>query len=435
MINLNKHFLQIKKGGVIVVIKKIRSLFYLLLNFPIYVIAIPTLIILYLIRPFFLVRWQKLNSQRIGHFVPETELYCCERDAGINVPSQRYVDFFYLSKYVSNKQIEKMWRRSIIILPRWLLIPLFRTNRFFNLFVQGGGCHEININPKAYSKERDIHGMYERFKTHIGFTHEEEIKGKRFLKKLGIPQDVKFVCLVVRDSGYLDRQQKKYNLRDWNYHNYRDGDIDNYVLAAEELARRGYYVFRMGINVLKPLKSSNPKVIDYANLGIRSNFMDIYLGAKCSFCLSADSGFEHVPTSFRRPLCGRHVPLAFIYTNNPKSLLITKHHIHKKSKKELTLSEIFSSNAAMSVSSEEFEQNGVELEESSPEEIRDLVIEMDERLNGNWNETEEDLLLQKKFWSIFIENMKRLNLKQPMHGKIRAKFSAKFLRDNQNWIR
>jgi hypothetical protein len=60
---------------------------------------------------------------------------------------------------------------------------------------------------------------------------------------------------------------------------------------------------------------------------------------------------------------------------------------------------------------------------------------MDERLNGNWNETEEDLLLQKKFWSIFIENMKRLNLKQPMHGKIRAKFSAKFLRDNQNWIR
>jgi putative glycosyltransferase (TIGR04372 family) len=134
-------------------------------------------------------------------------------------------------------------------------------------------------------------------------------------------------------------------------------------------------------------------------------------------------------------LCGRHVPLAFIYTNNPKSLLITKHHIHKKSKKELTLSEIFSSNAAMSVSSEEFEQNGVELEETSPEEIRDLVIEMDERLNGNWNETEEDLLLQKKFWSIFIENMKRLNLKQPMHGKIRAKFSAKFLRDNQNWIR
>ena len=89
----------------------------------------------------------------------------------------------------------------------------------------------------------------------------------------------------------------------------------------------------------------------------------------------------------------------------------------------------------MSVSSEEFEQNGVELEESSPEEIRDLVIEMDERLNGNWNETEEDLLLQKKFWSIFEDRIRRLNLKKPLHGKIKARFGAKFLRENQNWIK
>jgi hypothetical protein len=75
------------------------------------------------------------------------------------------------------------------------------------------------------------------------------------------------------------------------------------------------------------------------------------------------------------------------------------------------------------------------LEENSPEEIRDLVIEMDERLNGNWNETEEDILLQKKFWLIFKKNIKNLNLEKPLHGKIKSKFGAKFLRENQNWIR
>ena len=31
--------------------------------------------------------------------------------------------------------------------------------------------------------------------------------------------------------------------------------------------------------------------------------------------------------------------------------------------------------------------------------------------------------------------MKRLNLKKPMHGKVKAKFGTKFLRDNQNWIK
>ena len=61
--------------------------------------------------------------------------------------------------------------------------------------------------------------------------------------------------------------------------------------------------------------------------------------------------------------------------------------------------------------------------------------EMDDRINGNWNETEEDLLLQKKFRSVFTENLKRLNLEKPLHGKIKARFGAKFLRENKNWIR
>ena len=38
---------------------------------------------------------------------------------------------------------------------------------------------------------------------------------------------------------------------------------------------------------------------------------------------------------------------------------------------------------------------GYYYEENSPEEIKDFVVEMDERLNGTWKETEQDLLLQK----------------------------------------
>ena len=78
---------------------------------------------------------------------------------------------------------------------------------------------------------------------------------------------------------------------------------------------------------------------------------------------------------------------------------------------------------------------GYYYEENSPEEIKDLVIEMDERLNGRWKDTKEDLLLQKRFWSIFEDRIKRLNLKKPLHGKINARFGAKFLRENQNWIK
>ena len=128
---MNKHFVQIKRGGVKVIAKKLRSLIYLLLQIPIYLLSIPLIIILRLIKSWYLIRWGELISSRIGHFCVNTELYCCECDVGINSPSQKYLDLFYLKKYVCNKQLEKMWRRSLIVFPAWLLRPLSRVNRFF----------------------------------------------------------------------------------------------------------------------------------------------------------------------------------------------------------------------------------------------------------------------------------------------------------------
>ena len=37
-----------------------------------------------------------------------------------------------------------------------------------------------------------------------------------------------------------------------------------FLLAAEELTKKGYYVFRMGVVADKLFKSDNPKIIDYA---------------------------------------------------------------------------------------------------------------------------------------------------------------------------
>ena len=433
---INKHFKQIKQGGILVVLKKIKSLFFLILHLPIYLISIPSIILIRLISPWFLIRWNELYSNRIGHFAKETELYCCRRDAKIGIPLQSYVDIFFLHKYVSNKQLEKMWKRSLIILPRWLLYPLFRVNRYINTFIKGGDHHEIKNNTM-----RDVHNLLEKFKPHINFTNDEKIKGKNLLTKLGVPQDAKFVCLNVRDSAYLDRY-KKSTLRDWNYHSYRDADIDKYVLAAEELARRGYYILRMGVKVLKPLKSSNPKIIDYVNSAIRSSFMDIYLGAECNFCISTATGFDDIPSIFRKPIAYSSLtPFGLTINHDEKSLILTKHHISKKFKRRLTVSEIFLSNVALCEKTEEYEKNGIELEENSPEEIRDLVVEMDERLNGCWIEKKEDSLLQKKFWSIYEENVKRMKLSdpsipnEPLYGKIKSRFGAKFLRENKNWIR
>ena len=290
--SVKKHFEQIKQGGIIILLKKLISFIYLIFQLPIYFLSIPIVIVIRLIRPWFLIRWDIIHSARIGEFAATTELYCCARDAEINIPSQKYIDLFCLKKHVSNKQLEKMWRRSIIILPRWLIIPIQRVNRFLNIFASGGIYHEVshlchNMNG-ILSSTQDIHNLLGQFQTHISFNEEEERMGKILLNDFGLPAGAKFVCFTIRDSAYLDRHKTKenYPLRNWKYQNFRDGNIDKYVLAAEELAKRGYYVFRMGVKVLKPFKSANPKIIDYANSKMRSDFMDIYLAASCSFCVS-----------------------------------------------------------------------------------------------------------------------------------------------------
>ena len=60
---------------------------------------------------------------------------------------------------------------------------------------------------------------------------------------------------------------------------------------------------------------------------------------------------------------------------------------------------------------------------------------MDERLNNNWQDTNHDIEDQKKFWSLFKENLEKLDIKEKLHGKINAKFSAKYLRKNKNWLK
>jgi len=202
----------------------------------------------------------------------------------------------------------------------------------------------------------------------------------------------------------------------------------------------------MGVVVEKPFNSSNPKIIDYANSNLRTDFMDIYLGAKCSFCISTGLGFEDLPCLFGKPLVQLILPLGNAYTHNEKYLIMTKHHILKKEKRKLSLSEIFSCGAAYVFDTKDFEQKGIEVVDNTPDEIRDIVIEMVKNLEFKKKLSSEDEELQKTFRDLYVSNVKRVSShekvkdifkeqKNKFHGQIRSRFSTKFLRENRNWLK
>jgi putative glycosyltransferase (TIGR04372 family) len=175
-------------------------------------------------------------------------------------------------------------------------------------------------------------------------------------------------------------------------------------------------------------------VIDYASNGMRSDFMDIYLGAKCTFCVSCGTGFDALPVIFRRPVAFvNHVPIGLLITFQKNTIAITKHHISTVNDRELTLKEIVTEGLGSCLKTTEYDSKDILLVENTSEEIRDLVIEMDERLNDLWKTNEEDELLQQKFWSKFLTD-ELDSRERRLHGVIKSRFGASFLRQNQWWL-
>lgn len=415
---LKRQLLQIQQGGRAVLFRKMKRSLQILLNLPLYILAVPVALVFRLIKPWFLVRFGGLVALRIGHFAANTEQYLCERDAGINVPNQRYIDLFYMAgSPICNQQLAIMWRRVLRVWPAWFLFPIDRVNRL----IPGGAVHEIGNNTQH---DRDVHNLLDRYPPHLEFSLEEERKGLSEMVKLGIPNTASWICFHDRSPDYLKNVLPG---EDYSYHDYRDCDIKKFIPAAEELCRRGNFLVRTGAIVKEPLEITHLQIIDYA-WNSRSEFLDIYLGAKCKFYLGPSTGISSVPAIFRRPVAFVNVAsVEYVVSWGLNNLSIFKKVWLIKERRFMTFQEIFDSGAGRFFQTKQFELLGVELIENTPEEITALAVEMDERLDGTWQTTEEDEELQRRFWAIFPIT--------ELNGVCRARIGTEFLRQYQDLLK
>lgn len=387
-------------------------------------VAILLVAVIRVIRPFLLIRIGALKSDRIGHFVLETELMLLEQKAGISPKRKKTIDFWYAPEPIANQFVYEMWKRRLNIWPNWMMISLFKVNSFLPL----KRVHQI---PTATSTCLDVHNLLDRYPPMHSFTKNEVAQGSEILTQMGVGEGDRFVCFIVRDSAYT---RKVFPGKDLSYHDYRNCDVSDYVLGAEALAERGLFVFRMGSVVSSPLISSHPRVIDYANSQFRSEFMDVFIGANCEFCVSDGLGFYAIPAAFRKPNAYVNFsPFHMFYSSRSCDLGITKTLCDFLSNKRLCLSEMKTRGVAGLSQTKDFEKAGVLVCDNSPEEIRDLMLEMLDRVEGKWRPEPYDEDLQDSFWQKFTEVIGEH--KFISHGEIRAKFGAKFLRENPDWIR
>lgn len=399
--------LQIKKGDGRILLRKILHIILL-------VPGLAVVLVLRLVRRWIHVRFGQLLSHRIGHYAANTEVYLCRRDA---LPADRmFVDLFYNSEPVSNQQLYRMWKRVITINP--FIRYLYR----FTFFVPGGSEHRLQMGGFL---DRDTGALMADTPPHLAFMPAEMISGTEYLRSMGVSDGTPFVCFHARDSLYLSNKFPEF---DWSYHDYRNSAIDNFLPGVDELVERGYRAFRLGSLVGQQLKTENPGIIDYALNGSRSEFLDVFLSAHCRFFISTGTGLDAIPMVFRRPIVYVNFsPVEYVHSYVKDSLTIFKKYWLIGEQRFMTFKEIIGSGAGRFMDSSEFAGNGIELRENTADEIREVVVEMDERLKGSWRASGEDEELQDKFWSLIPEE-------SDLNGVIRARIGAHFLRSNRDLL-
>ena len=265
----------------------------------------------------------------------------------------------------------------------------------------------------------------------LALTAADKQRGAQLLEALGIPAGSAWVCIHNRDSKYLASSVSSLKFApggSWAYHSYRDFAVKTLVLAAEELASRGYYVLRMGAEVEAPIVSTNPRIIDYANTALRGDFADIYLLANCDAFLGSDAGIFLVPMIFGKPTAIVNFPLGYTpqLTHQSSNPFVTKHLWHRESQCFLGLREVFQRGLLNAGETRIYDEAGVDVICNTPEEIRDLAVEMLGRIKGSWEPAAEDERLQTRFWEIF-----RKYCPPDLIGGVQARIGSAFLRQNR----
>ena len=380
---------------------------------------------LFLLSKLMTVNIHYINNSRIGHFATNTELSYLTRQVSQNKFGLRPIHlFFFESKKSANLFLETLWRRKLVVLPQdlgWLIYDFAKRLPLSKIAAQ--------------FLTEDVDGTLVATKPTLSFNPSELVEGQIFLRKLGLRPNDKFVCLNVRDDVFLRESDAIgwTKSRDWSYHDYRDSEISTYVKAAEVLAEMGYTVFRMGALVKEPLVSKHPKVIDYATNGMRTEFLDIFLGAHCTFCISTGTGWDGVPTIFRRPIMFvNHLP---IFEPSATTLPITiypKLLRDPKSLKRLSLIDLIEKDLATPLNTAAYADAGVEIRDLNSEELVEAVTEMAQRVEGTFVETPEQKEMQAKLKHILSTHPKLQPT--PNFYPIRAEFASCFLSRYPNFL-
>ena len=428
-------------------LKKIFTLFKIIISFFVSLISPFFFIIIIIIKPFVIIRITPVRTERYGHLVFNLSNYNSKIKKYKG--STKYFDLFFTNNLgISNIEVLKILKKRNKIYPYYFLKPIYL---LFEKIYKYENIHTI-----PFFSIYDRQNQAKSDQSMLELASNQNNKCEDILKNNGLNiNSFKYVCIFNRDDAYLNSFTYKRDNYNLSHHNY---NIKSFTLAANKLADKDIYVFRMGKVVEDKFNLNNPKIIDYANSSFQSDLMDIYLASNCLFGISCGTGSSAITITRGKPILDLNANLHHLCTFQEDSILLSKHYYSKEKKRNLTLKEILNYELDETPLRSRLDKEQIEMLDCSPEEIADAALETLDRLKGEWVDTDEIIELQKNFKNSNWKNIKRiLDIKyrandtidgqpdlnnispgsevQYYHDDIKAKYSSNFLINNKDWLK
>lgn len=331
-------------------------------------------------------RLLRLNSPaRIGHLAAEPDLFI--KDGLLRRRPWCYGVIVSPPGLAANDCLLDYWSRYIAVVRSPLLAWILSKLNRFSYIRHELGHYTVAINRTAPSIA--VQRAWQKRAALLDLKEEHRREGRARLAALGVPSEAEFICFHCREEGYSPADEP--------LHSFRNCTVDNYLLAAAELIRQGFWCIRMGDPSMRRLEPME-KVVDYAHCDVRSDWMDVFLCAGCRFFLGSPSGLSEVASVFGRS-CGmaNQAPLSTLLKFGPNDVAIPKLLWSEESNRYLSFREIFDSEIANFRFTSLYQLHGIRLVENSPEEVRDLALEMHQASVGRAVYTAADEDLQRRF--------------------------------------
>ena len=368
--------------------------------------AIPSLAFLFILSKFIQLRIIRLFSERIGHFLAESmQSYFLLKDKN---PDETILFWFY--EPTANSFWSRVVKRNLPVY-QWI-------NHLFFWNVRLG----LNLTLfQTYLNVFEPPTVIYKRQTGFNFLPDEDNFAKNWLIKKGWKEGEPFVCLLVRDSKYLNIYHSKW---DFTYHSYRDSNIDDYLPAIKWLLGKKVWIIRMGKEMHKQVSIENKRLIDYPFCEDQDDLMDVWLFANCSLCISTLCGADFISDVYRRPLLLiNFLPLVDLISWS-NAMHAPKKLIWADTGKELTLIEHLRNSFHLT---QQYDEAGINVKNLTPDEICQIVEEC-------WSNLEGDNQIhfsknQGDFWVIFKNEISKNPKRAGYHGLFHPK-----LRMSEYWL-